>query len=478
MAACPANRNNGRAANPPAQPRSGALQDMTLQLRLSLTTACFLLAALLAGAAVMVGNAREDIRAEVDSTARLATRLLESEIRYLADCRDCPREASPFRLNQLAHLRHLRIAFVDPAGRTLDSNDAPGERYGSQAPHWFATLLAGHDGSGLGMMREVTLPGRPPGMLVITPDPSYEIAEIWHDTSGVMATTMLIFLALMLAIHFTVVHSLRPVVLIRDGLLELGRGNLSMRLPRIRLPELDVIAAQFNLLGGQLQDSQRRNRSLTSQLIALQEAERKALARDLHDDLSQCLTGIQIEAATLRGIGGNGGVADGAAAILSGVQRMRAAIRIILCNLRPGSLDEFGLVVAVAEMCDAWRAQNPATTLECTLEQGLPQLPEVTAVTAYRVIQEGLNNVSRHASAHRVRLALGRVHGWLAIDLQDDGRGFAATALPEGFGLRGMRERIEGLGGGLRVASEPGAGVRLHAELPMDEGAEWQAAFA
>ncbi|HUO67826.1 MAG TPA: sensor histidine kinase [Gammaproteobacteria bacterium] len=217
------------------------------------------------------------------------------------------------------------------------------------------------------------------------------------------------------------------------------------------------------------------NRELTQRHIRAEEDERKHLARELHDELGQYLNAIKLDAVAIRD-----GAPDAAAtsravnAIIQSVDHVHAAVSGMIRRLRPVGLDELGLAAAVESLVDQWRARLPGVQFSLAFGGGLDGLGEQLNLALYRLIQEGLTNCSRHAGAGHLEISLRRGRSTagdeVMLSVQDDGRGADLTARTSGFGLSGMRERVEMLGGTFLVASEPGAGLRFEAHLPVAEG--------
>lgn len=217
------------------------------------------------------------------------------------------------------------------------------------------------------------------------------------------------------------------------------------------------------------------NRELARQLIAVQESERLALARELHDELGQGCAAVRVETAAIRRSALTGS-SDGAdrAATLAAAERADAAahrlyqlVRGMLRRLRPANLDELGLIAALQELCESWEERSG---VPCIFhhEAVPPALGDAIDITLYRVTQEALTNVMRHARASTVRVKLGRsAEGELCLSIQDDGVGMDAVASTRGLGLLGVAERAAALGGELLVQAAPGGGVHLSLLIPM-----------
>ncbi|HVW67651.1 MAG TPA: sensor histidine kinase [Steroidobacteraceae bacterium] len=227
------------------------------------------------------------------------------------------------------------------------------------------------------------------------------------------------------------------------------------------------------------------NRRLSQQYVQLQEAERKHLARELHDELGQYLNVIKLDAVGLRDRQDAGGSRDRedpgaghdredahalrerAAAIVANCDHIHAALTALIRQLRPVALDDLGLEAALEHCTDTWRSRLPGVRLGLTLEGDLSDLSEAVTLTVYRVFQEALNNIAKHAAARNVALQLERSESALNATIRDDGVGVNRDAPTRGLGLIGMRERVAALNGELEVSSTPGNGFVLTVRIPV-----------
>lgn len=211
------------------------------------------------------------------------------------------------------------------------------------------------------------------------------------------------------------------------------------------------------------------NRELARQLISLQESERRALARELHDEFGQSCAAIRVETACLRHC-----AADDRAGLLAAADRADAAaqglyllVRDMLRRLRPANLDTLGLAAALQELCEGWEER---TGIACTLHVSgaADALGDAIDITVYRVVQEALTNVTRHARASSVRVELTRSSPrQIVLRVQDDGQGMDTSLATHGLGLLGAVERGAAVGGELVVTSAPGAGVTIELRIPL-----------
>ena len=211
------------------------------------------------------------------------------------------------------------------------------------------------------------------------------------------------------------------------------------------------------------------NRELARQLIALQESERVALARELHDELGQSCSALRVETAYLRQCASDdrAGMQAAAARADAAAQSLYSGVRGLLRRLRPASLDSLGLVTALQELVGAWSRRSG---LRCifTHEGCLKALGDAVDITIYRVAQEALTNVLQHARADSVRVVLARTAAdELHRSVHDNGCGTPLGAATRGLGLLGATERAAALGGTLTLRSMPAAGVLLPLCIPL-----------
>ncbi len=428
---------------------------------------------MLLGAGVMIKNAKEDVRAEVDSTTVLALHLLDAEVmHYTSDYTwvnaSEKNKTTIFRLQDLDNVRHLKIEFFDAYGRLRDSNHSPVSREVDSPPAWFEKLMSTVSSSLKPKHRTVMVNNRVLGELVITPDPSYEFAEIWHDTLGLLSLGILFFLVVNAVVYWAVDRALSPLNNVLSALTRLEKGHLETRLPAFSLPELSSISSKFNAMAQTLENSMLNNRRLTHQIIRLQEDERKNIAHDLHDEIGQHLTAINIDALAILKAKKIVSAHTSAIAISEVARQMMEIVREMLQRLRPGILYELGLQAALDELIESWRQRNRGINLAITISSQLNDLNETVAITAYRIIQECLTNITKHASARLVTIKIERQVDYLNVLVKDDGIGFDLRHITEGFGLAGMRERVEGLGGAFEMHTQLGFGVEVKVRLPLN----------
>jgi two-component system sensor histidine kinase UhpB len=452
----------GRTTARPNRPRVG----ISLRLRLSLLITLLIALMMMAGAGYIVREARQDIRAEVLSTMNLTGHFLDAQLEVLQD-RGLEQGHSLrlFQLKQLQDVRHLEVNFYDNRGVLVDTNEAHGERRPS-APRWFVWLVRASTLPMQPSRRDVVFNGATIGQLVIQPDPTYEIDEIW-DTSGGLLTLLFVFCVLVNAlVWWAVSHALRPVGYILGALGDIERGQLDARLPPFGLAEMSRISVGFNHMAETLERSVAENHSLTRRLMQMQEEERQYLARELHDEIGQCVTAIHADAIAIRNRGG-AAVHDSVQSIVEAIGRIKQMVRSILKRLHPGALEGLGLGAALRELTGAFRQRHPQVACALSVAPEVSALQGELGITLYRIVQECLTNISRHADASNVQISVTREPLRVELTVRDDGCGFDPRAAGSGFGLLGIRERVKGLGGTCRIASASGRGTSVTAQLPL-----------
>ena len=216
--------------------------------------------------------------------------------------------------------------------------------------------------------------------------------------------------------------------------------------------------------------SERVARDALRRVVAAQELERRRLARELHDETGQSLTSILLGLRSLEDSLGDSLDWDQARAAVAGLRELAVNtlqdVRRLSVELRPKALDDFGLVPALERLAETWGGQT-GIEVDFAARLGDEQLSSEIATALYRIVQESLTNIVKHARARHVSVLLTRKNGAVVAVIEDDGRGFDPTAASDGFGIQGMRERVELVNGQLRIESEPESGTTLVVEVPL-----------
>ena len=244
-------------------------------------------------------------------------------------------------------------------------------------------------------------------------------------------------------------------------------GQLAVRLREAGLPEARQLAGHFNRMTATLEQTRADNAQLTQALLAVQERERTYLAQTLHDDLGQYLAGIRAQVCLLRMVADQPTVVEHTAQALElNCERLQQGFRALVQDLYPVVLQHLPLAEAFGLLVSQWQDSQG---IDCQLRVGadLPALPSASKTHLYRLLQEALTNVARHAGASQVRVRLQRSARGLRLLVRDNGRGAHQPQRP-GVGLHSMAERARSLGGELHILSRPGAGWALALNMPLN----------
>ncbi|HEX6767336.1 MAG TPA: GAF domain-containing sensor histidine kinase, partial [Polyangiaceae bacterium] len=278
-------------------------------------------------------------------------------------------------------------------------------------------------------------------------------------------------------------HGLRACwstpILSGDGRV-LGTFALYYRTPRSPEPsDVELIARATHLAGIAVQRKglDEQLRELSAHIESVREDERTAVAREIHDELGQALTALRMDVTWILRRTEKAEAQKGVVEKLEGMVRMTDQIidqvRRISSDLRPGVLDDLGLVAALE-----WKASDfeQRTGTPCVFRVKLPDArfePEVSTAV-FRIFQEALTNVVRHAQATRVDVHLEHDTSRLVLEVKDDGKGITSEALSsvKSLGLLGIRERARRLGGTVAISGEPAQGTRLILEIPLASNGE------
>jgi two-component system sensor histidine kinase UhpB len=443
-------------------------EGLSLRFRLNLMIASAMLLIIGLGFMFAIHSASRSVEAETRSTVNLALQLIEAGQNAVGQ--EARGGGAPYSawLSQLGHLertRHLRIHLAGKAATVLNLPAAGAE---DDAPGWFRWAVMPEP-----VVEERLLSDGAGGQsaLRIEAESGDEIAEAWRETEGFLYLLLALALAVYGLVHITVGRAFRAVGEIMEGLEGIEKGEYGKRLPGFALPEFQRISRAFNHMAAALEKSRDENRALIRESLSIQEEERRHLARELHDEFGQSVTAIKAMAAALRNHGDANH--EAAAHIMALCDRLFSVVRAMMRRLRPSILDELGLSVSLEDLVENWRIGQPGLAIECACEAGLDEFAGAASIHLYRIVQECLTNVARHAEARQVSIRLGLAdaegHGWIELAFRDDGRGFDPTQPRRGFGLAGMKERVAGLGGQFTLETGPGGGTAIDIRIPYGE---------
>ena len=446
-------------------------QKLSLRARLNALLAIVLLVGLVINIARLLLEAGPRVTAEDQSVVRLARGFVETLVSDLNDASD-----PDARLNQivegLRQLRHVSIT-RGPATNGAPTAATPGDP--PQVPEWFLTFIHPEQTT---VAVPIAANGRSLGSLVITSHPTDEIAEIWDGIVTQIEVGSAIAAALFLATMTVVSRALQPIKSLADAMSSLEAGHFDTRVTPGGSPELAAICGKLNHLASVLQATVEDKRRLAERVVSLQDVERKEIARDLHDEFGPYLFALRAHTASLTRLADTpvpnlDALRQHIGAMSDQVNALQQFNRRVLERLRPVGLAELGLADALAALLRLWRETHPDVVIETSIAPSLGARGETAELTIYRIIQEALTNVFRHAGATRVDIAVGPAAApgaaamgseTIMVSVRDNGAGLPADHR-QGFGMLGMRERVLALGGTMTVAST-NRGVTVEALVP------------
>ncbi len=441
-----------------------------LLLRLVMVGSVMMLIAL----ALTLLAARRDIADEVDSSQRIGRLVSTLSVLHGSQTPE-QRIAAVDALNASGKLRNFRVALLDDRGRRLTR--APQEEH---APGLLAGwLLQGREASAYTLPQTFADGARL--TLVLEPQPQAESAEAVRAALLQFGLFGAITLALVIALWVSVKHALAPLSGILAGIARIEAGDYRVRIADCATRELNQVAQALNHLAEALTEQLAKQRELLHRLQDVQEEERRRLAHELHDEFGQLLTALQVDASyLLKQTGGQPALQECAKAMYENSGSILAQLRGLLAQLRPyglqgGEENQIALEQALRELVRQ-RQSRAGASLQCRLSVVLHDvpIPQRLAVAIYRIAQEALTNVMRHAGATEMRIALvaDPQARTLTLSVADNGRGLR-TQVPdgagrqEGIGLAGIRERVLANQGRLDLQGVAGSGLTLVARFPL-----------
>ncbi len=445
-------------------------QSKSLRMRLNALFASFLVLGLALSMIFIVAGASPRVKAEDESTVRLAREFVDASLFSFKQVQN-PLEALSKLMEGLQNLRHVSVIMERSStpNELVRQGPAPDRLRPASVPRWFAALV--------NPMRTiiavpVEIEGVHYGSILIASNPWDEVAEVWESFLFLSVGGSALVLFVLLLNSWIVGRALSPIKSLGHGLEQLTNGAYEMRVIPSGAPELHAICTRLNLLTDKLQKTMQDNQILTERLITLQDDERKELARELHDEFGPYLFAIRAGLNVLMR-GETTKMADSSIAkdLQKQVDALQQINRRVLERLRPMGLSELGLLESLRSLIGLWRTTHPQVEVHLHASAEINALDETLGLTLYRLVQESLTNVFRHAGASRVDVSLYPTQDHSAkpmmqMEVRDNGIGLAET-VREGFGLIGMRERVQALRGQIRITTASAQGTLIIAELPM-----------
>ena len=451
---------------------------MTLRLKINLIVSLLTLLFVTAMLALQLRAMRESVHEEVVAANRVAAQLL-NRTAWLYAAQGTPAMLS--FLQGVGRVRSNDITLLDNDDQVLYSSPISVYKAGRDAPDWFAGLVSPPPSQ-----LSIAFPG---GRLMVRSNASRAVLDAWDDFVLLMLSALGLLAVVNAGVFWLVGRATRPFADIVDALNQLESGRFDVALRALPGTEAAAIGAAFNRMVGMLQqhiETERRAVRAESRLSESRELgrwvdqkieqERRLIARELHDELGQSVTAMRSMALSIaQRVQALDPQAEQAARLIADESaRLYTAMHGMIPRLTPLVLDKFGLVAALEDLVERTRNSHGGVQVEWRLDIELDRLrlDTDTALVLYRAAQEGITNALRHGEAHRIVLALAGDEHAVNLTLTDDGRGLpgpeAARETSVGhYGLRWLAERIDSLGGELRLEPAVPSGARLKVRLPL-----------
>ena len=448
---------------------------MTLRLQINLIVGALTVLFTAAVIWLQLSSLRESVNEETAAANRVAAQLLNRTAwRYAAQ--GIP--AMQGFLQGMGRIRSNDVTLFDAQGQEIYRSPPSPYKAGRDAPDWFEALIAPPPS-----MQAIEFPD---GKLVVRANASRSVLDAWDYVVQLLVGACVLLLAVNVLVFWLVGRTVKPFGRIVLALNQLQGGKFDAALPALPGKEAAAIGAAFNQMVTQLQghiETERRavraelqlsdSRELTRWIDQQIEQERRAIARELHDELGQSVTAMRSMALSIaQRVGGIDAQAEQAARVIADESsRLYDAMHGIIPRLTPLVLDNFGLAEALTDLIERTRRSQPALSLIQDIDIGdRPLAPEV-ALALFRAAQEGITNALRHGQASVLQLQLRREAHCIRLTLRDNGTGLPPGGIRRAghHGLRWLAERVEGLGGTLQVEPAQPNGAMLMVQIPAGE---------
>jgi signal transduction histidine kinase len=449
---------------------AGRTRAVDLKLRLALRVAALAAACFLAVAAYALFDSDRAAKAKVSHIAEIVAKdisLQEAQARWFS----LSAQRTPDLQKVAAPLMEpgLCISYQDKLGAFRQGICSGALADETAAPESYAALYRAIFHPGAPTLRPLLIDGETEGVAVATFDPAVQIGQSWREASRLLSIMAFALAGLCLAVYAALARALRPTHVIRSGLKQLAGNDLSARLPSFDLAELSAISDVFNTLAQKLEATLAERNALTRQLIAVQDEERRHLARELHDEFGQSLAAIAAQAAAAAHTAEREcpPLLEECRGISRTTAGLMARLRGALVRLRPPDVEELGLALSLESLVASWNGvEKGRTRFDIAIIGKVDNLPPSISASLYRIAQEAITNAAKHAQASRVQLRLEAGQPDIVLSVEDDGESICDLRPKAGLGLLGMQERVASLGGTLRFERQETAGTRLVARIP------------
>lgn len=444
---------------------------MSLRLKINLIFVALTILVFSILIAIEMNATRNSVAEEMEASGRIASQLL-GRIGTMYDNKNLP-ELVEF-LRETGRVRAQEISLHSLDGELLYQSPPSVYKAGRNAPQWYASLIAPPES-----VRVIELSN---ARIKMRTNPTRAVLDGWDNLADILFAQSVLFIIADIVIFWLVGVWLAPLEKIERGLREIEQGDHHVRLPALPGKEAGQMGRTFNRMAQAVEDNiqvrqataeaQARlatQREFTQLLYARIEQERAAIARELHDELGQSLTGIRSIAKSMLQHADVAGspIQRSAQMLFDTAGMMSDAMHRMIPRLRPIQLEGMGLVDAVRDLLTATQLKNPELKTELEVQGQIPALNEECELHAYRIIQEAITNVVRHAKASRTHVCIGIKDHSLVLSIADDGQGVQSLHREGHYGVLGMQERAASLDGKITFQSAAMGGCEVLVTLPL-----------
>ncbi len=451
---------------------------MSLRYQINLRILVVSVCVLLLGGSIAIWQARIAVNKEVDSSIKLAVQLIRFAFLQAPDISQAKINEDYWisQINELNQTRYLTIQLKKSSGELIDvvhKKHQPKSQ--KRPPQWFASLIESQRPQAEYSMANST--GKQL-TLIIQANPLDEITEVWEESIRFLGSLLLLTLFTFLAVNLAFNKALKAIGLIVKALKIIETGQYQQKLPDFSIQEYDSIAKAINHMADVLNVSQQENQELAQHSLNIQEEERQRLSQELHDELGQSLTAIKVMAVAAERAqaeeskAGKIEIKQVMNSIVSVCDHLMIVVGSMMHQLHPLILSELGLKATLEDLLNHWAVRNPALSISLNSPDEVDLFEQKISIQVFRIVQECITNSIRHAKASKVVISLeilqeSATRSVLRLQVTDDGQGCSLEKLKTGFGLLGMRQRVNSLTGELTIKTLPNEGMSIIAIIPV-----------
>jgi two-component system, NarL family, sensor histidine kinase UhpB len=416
---------------------------------------------LIVGSVITMWHARTAIDDEINSSVNLTAHIIACGL-----SQTIPSDGAWLScISAIKETRHLKIELLKPNGEILGiGHKTKNMDLDNSPPAWFVRLIGGEKAK---VEKQITTAIGEQFSLSIQANPLDEIKEVWEESLGFFGTILVLTLLTFLSVFLYLNKSIKSINKIVNALHSIETGRYQQSLPDFETTEYNSIAKAINHMTSELNKIQADNISLTQHSLEIQENERKQLAQELHDELGQSLTAIKMMAITAnRKPSEIKPMTDSISAICDNLINV---VRSMMHQLHPLVLTELGLRAALEDMITHWTTKHSELNLTLNYDDQVDLIDSKITIQVFRIIQECLTNIVRHAEASVGNISVAKSDNSpnrLCFTVTDNGKGCNVNQIRTGFGLLGIKERVQSLGGHLIIQTQADKGMQIDVNIP------------